>query len=150
MSNNTKETVDYRLIEDEEAMSTSESEADMREMRHLKLGRRDSRLWKAFQCLATILVLLVYTVLVVKMARGASAEDYRIIECNSPLETLFWISVLTSLDSPAPASSYIEHEYREINYLDWKKSSDFFGEPSPEVDSNWHELVRCEHFFTVK
>jgi len=42
----------------------------------------------------------------------------------------------------ALAADQIRHEIREIDYLDWDQSAAFFGEPSKQVDKNWHELVR--------
>jgi len=37
----------------------------------------------------------------------------------------------------------VRYEIREIDYLNWTTSAAYFGKPSEEVDSNWHELIRC-------
>jgi hypothetical protein len=95
---------------------------------------------RCWQSLAALLVLAVYTLVVAVLAKKTSGQTSPfggdIIRCEclagAPLAFSNRSRVLS-----APAMDYIKYETREVDYLDWKESSAYFGEPSKEIDSNW-------------
>ncbi|KAI0123323.1 hypothetical protein BJ170DRAFT_687338 [Xylariales sp. AK1849] len=126
MSNIMEKLLGYRPVEHNEALSSSGSEEDVMLMPGLRVARRSSWPRRLWQLLGLIVITLLYTAFVVMITERVVGKgrprDGRIVR--------------------SPAEDYVKYEVREIDYLDWKESSDFFGEPSPEIDSNWHELVR--------
>ncbi|KAH8890215.1 hypothetical protein GQ53DRAFT_868018 [Thozetella sp. PMI_491] len=126
ISKDMEKTVGYRPVEHDETLSSSGSEEDAMLMGGAKFTRRNTYLQNLWRGLGAVLFLAVYTAAVVTVTRrtspGQHAGDSSIIK--------------------SPAEDYVKYDIREIDYLDWKDSSDYFGEPSKEIDGNWHELVR--------
>ncbi|KAH8911761.1 hypothetical protein BR93DRAFT_13883 [Coniochaeta sp. PMI_546] len=87
---------------------------------------RRERLRTVWMSICAAVFLSGYTAFVVLLARRTVVED-----------PTHGGKIIKSL-----AADYVQHEIREIDYLDWDQSSAFFGKPSKTVDSNWHELIK--------
>ena len=95
---------------------------------------------RCWQSITAMLALALYTLVVVVLARKTPGQHSpfggSIIRCEC-LERAPLAVTDRSRVWAAPAMDYIKYETREVNYLDWKESSAYFGEPSKEIDSNW-------------
>lgn len=100
----------------------------------------NSLLRRCWQSIAALLALAVYTLGVVVLAKKTSGQTSpfggNIILCECPAGTPLAFADRSRVLS-APAMDYIKYETREVDYLNWKESSAYFGEPSKEIDSNW-------------
>lgn len=107
---------------------------------------RRERLRTVWMSICAAVFLSGYTAFVVLLARRTVVEDPthggKIIKCEHVAAD--GLSRAGIDFAVALAADYVQHEIREIDYLDWDQSSAFFGKPSKTVDSNWHELIKCK------
>ncbi|KAH7035654.1 uncharacterized protein B0I36DRAFT_240309 [Microdochium trichocladiopsis] len=91
---------------------------------------RHSKLVRALLWLAAIIGIIVYTAVV---AGTAAFTAYRFLQKNTLHGTRFLKS---------PANDYITYESRVMDQFEYDNEKQYFTDPSPEIDANWHELWR--------
>ncbi|KND92312.1 hypothetical protein TOPH_02918 [Tolypocladium ophioglossoides CBS 100239] len=124
-----KESSDYQPIDQDGPKSSSEMEDDMLISKHRSARSQRSRRMRPVIALAAVLILAVYTSIVVSVAWGMAKESRR-------HGTRFLKS---------PANDYITYESHVMEQWEYPEDIRYFGEPSPEIDRNWHNIFEHQN-----